>query len=134
MRKGECHVCGGSGVVDSGGFNPDGTPIDVACTECVPCRPDNRFIDLHHCAVSGEIPQEIEQLIDRCAIRDLSIDNEDLSLALKFCEMLWNRLVKMAEHYESMAELFPEGDIRGPMQLEAARDMRFVLSDCARDL
>lgn len=32
----ECHWCGGSGVVDSGGMDEQGRFINVPCTECVP--------------------------------------------------------------------------------------------------
>lgn len=94
---------------------------------------DNRFVKLHDCAVSGEIPQEIRSLIGRCEIGD-KFDNDDLSLALKFGELVWNRLVRMAEHYERQSENFVAGDIRAKCMLDAARDMRFVLSDTAIDL
>jgi len=94
---------------------------------------DNRFIHLHPCAVSGDMPDEIIKLIERCEVRDAS-DNDDLSLSLKFGEMVWRRLLRMAEHYERQADTFTEGDIRGPMMSQAAKDMRFVLSDTARDL
>ncbi len=29
-----CGTCDGSGAVDSGGFSPDGQPIDMPCPEC----------------------------------------------------------------------------------------------------
>jgi hypothetical protein len=61
------------------------------------------------------------------------IDADDLSLTLKFAQMLWRRLVRMAEHYERQSENFPHGDVRATMMEEAARDMRFVLSDTVID-
>jgi hypothetical protein len=94
---------------------------------------DNRFIDLHDCAVSGEMPTEIRTLVGRCEVGD-KVSNDDLSLALKFGELLWRRLLRFAEHYERQSENFMPGDIRGPMMGQAAKDMRFVLSDVARDL
>lgn len=96
-------------------------------------KTENRFIDLHHCAISGEMPEEIKTLIGRCEVGD-EIDNEDLSLALKFGELLWRRLLRLAEHYESQSENFMPGDIRGPMMKDSAKAMRFVLSDSTRDL
>lgn len=35
-RGTRCGFCGGTGEVDSGGFTPWGTPIDVACPYCKP--------------------------------------------------------------------------------------------------
>jgi len=95
---------------------------------------DNRFIHLHDLAVSGEMPPEIEALIGRCEINEHTFDNDDMSLALKFGELVWRRLVRMAEHYERQSANFMPGDNRAGMMANAARDMRFVLSDTARDL
>lgn len=95
---------------------------------------DNRFIDLHPCAVSGDMPENVKILIARCAVGEDVFANDDISLSLRFGELLWRRLLRMAEHYERQSDLFSEGDIRGPMMALAAKDMRFVLSDCARDL
>ena len=55
---------------------------------------DNRFIDLHECLVTGELPPEIKSLIGRCEINERSFTNDDLSLALKFGEMVWRRLLR----------------------------------------
>lgn len=99
-----------------------------------PCSTaDNRFIHLHPCAISGDMPEQIVKLIERGEIRDAS-DNDDLSVSLRFGEMIWRRLLRMAEHYERMSLHFTLGDVRGPMMSQAAKDMRFVLSDTARDL
>lgn len=95
---------------------------------------DNRLIDLHDCAVSGEMPEDIKTLVGMCETGTTSFGNDDLSLALKFGELVWRRLLRMAEHYEKQSENIIEGDIRGPMMAQAAKDMRFVLSDTARDL
>lgn len=109
----------------------DNMTREPATTNC--STSDNRFIDLHDCAVSGEIPSGIRSLIGRCEVLD-RIDNDDLSLALKFGELLWRRLLRMAEHYEKQSGNFMPGDSRADMMAQAARDMRFVLSDCVRDL
>ena len=93
---------------------------------------DNRFI-IHDCSNSGELPSDIRTLVGRCEVGD-KIDNDDLSLALKFGELLWRRLLCFAEHYERQSTNFMPDDIRGPMMAQAAKDMRFVLSDVARDL
>lgn len=95
---------------------------------------DNRFIHLHDCAVNGDMPIEIRQLIDRCEVNEINFSNDDMSLSLKFCELLWRRLLRTAEHYERQSQNFMPEDIRGPMMKDAAKAMRFVLSDCARDL
>lgn len=34
----ECRWCGGTGVVDSGGFDEAGRPINVPCSECCPAE------------------------------------------------------------------------------------------------
>lgn len=94
----------------------------------------NRCIDLHACAVSGDIPEPIHVLIGRCEIGEKAFDNDDMSMALKFGELVWRRLLRMAEHYEKQSDNFMEWDIRGPMMAEAAKSMRFVLSDAAIDL
>ena len=95
---------------------------------------DTRFTQMHYAVVSGELPVPIRQLVKRCEVNAEDFDNEDMSLALKFGELLWRRLTKLVEHYERQAENFMPGDSRAGMMKSAARDMRFVLSDCARDL
>ena len=40
----------------------------------------------------------------------------------------------MAEHYEKQSGNFMPEDIRGPMMEQAAKDMRHVLTDSAKDL
>jgi hypothetical protein len=100
---------------------------------------DNRFIHLHECAVSGDMPAEIRILVGRCEINETTFSNDDfsnddMSLALKFGELVWRRLLRFAEHYERQSKNFMPDDIRGPMMAQAAKDMRFVLSDVARDL
>ena len=95
---------------------------------------DNRFIHLHDCAVSGEMPAEMRSLIGRCEINENDFSNDDMSLALKFGELCWRRLLRLSEHYEKQSGNFMEWDSRGGMMAQAAKDMRFVLSDVARDL
>lgn len=34
----ECHWCGGTGAVDSGGCDENGRGINVPCSECLPAR------------------------------------------------------------------------------------------------
>ena len=89
--------------------------------------------ELHPSAVTGEIPQEIRSLIGRCEVGD-KFSNYDLSLALKFGELLWNRLTRMAEHYERQSGNFMPEDVRSMGMRDAAKDMRLVLHDCATDL
>lgn len=96
--------------------------------------PDNRFIHLHDLAVSGEMPPEVKALVGRREINEHTFGNDDMSLALKFGELVWRRLVRVAEHYEKQSENFMEWDSRGPMMAQAAKDMRFVLSGTAIDL
>lgn len=59
---------------------------------------DNRFIDLHDCAVSGEMPAEIRSLIGRCEINEATFSNDEMSLALKFGELVWRRLLRTARY------------------------------------
>ena len=82
----------------------------------------------------AELPEEIKQLIARCMVNEVSFDNDDMSVALKFGEMLWKRLYRMSDHYEKQSKQFVSGDIRGPMMAQAAEDMRHVLTDTDRDL
>ena len=81
-----------------------------------------------------ELPPEIMQLIGRCEINESQFDNDDMSIALKFGEMLWRRLTRMAEHYEKQSGNFMPEDIRGPMMAQAAKDMQYVLTDTDKDL
>ena len=112
---------------------PENTGEDVDAFDCSAAS-DNRLIHLHHCAVSGDMPAEIRSLIGRCEVGEDTFSNDDLSLALKFGELVWRRLLRTAEHCEAQSKNFMEWDIRGPMMAEAAKRMRFVLSDTARDL
>jgi len=83
---------------------------------------------------SAELPQAFSWLVNRCEINELSFMNEEMSVALKFGQMLFRRLTRLAEHYERMSVLFMSNDIRGPMMADAAKDMRLVVSDCVNDL
>lgn len=74
------------------------------------------------------LPENIKQLIQRCVINERSFDNDDMSIALHFAEMLWRRLAKMADHYER------QSDNWGPMMKQAATDMRHVLNDTRSDI
>lgn len=83
---------------------------------------------------SAELPQAISQLVGRCEMNEVSFTNHEMSVALKFGQMLFRRLTRLAEHYERMSELFMPNDIRGPMMGDSAKDMRLVVSDCVKDL
>lgn len=80
------------------------------------------------------LPPEIAILVERCKVDEAAFDNADMSLALKFGELLWRRLARMAEHYERMSTQFVEQDIRGPLMSQSAKDMRHVLGDVKKDL
>lgn len=88
--------------------------------------PDGSFYDA--------LPDAIRRLVGRCEINEHTFDNDDMSVSLKFGEMLWRRLARMADHYERQSGNFMWLDIRGPMMAQAARDMRHVLDDTRRDL
>ena len=82
----------------------------------------------------SDLPQNIAQLVARCEVGETSFDNDDMSLALKFGELLWRQLTRVAEHYERQSDNFMPQDIRGPMMFQAAETMRQVLKDAAMDL
>lgn len=83
--------------------------------------------------VDSELPEQIQSLIHRCEVNELSFDNDDMSLALMFGEMLWNRVEKVAEHFERLSEQENNGSVAKCM-LSAAELMRHVLSDTAKDI
>jgi len=78
------------------------------------------------------LPDEIAILIGRYGIANF--DSDDMSTALRFSEMLWRRLTRMAEHYERQSQNFMPDDIRRSMMQRAAKDMRHVLEDTKKDL
>ena len=84
--------------------------------------------------MSDEIPPCIRQLIGRCEINETQFDNDDMSLALKFGEMLHRRLTRFTEHYERRSGMYMPEDIRAKCDAQAAKDMRDILSDTHRDL
>lgn len=79
-------------------------------------------------------PASITQLVGRCEVGEESFSNDDMSVALKFGELLWRRLEKMADHYERQSGNFMPRDIRGPMMQHASDDMRHVLNNTAKDM
>lgn len=81
-----------------------------------------------------ELPAKIKTIVGRCEIGVISFSNDEMSVALKFGQLLHRRLTRMAEHYEKMSGHFMPEDIRGPMMAQAAKDMRHVLEDCSKDL
>lgn len=83
---------------------------------------------------SADLPLELSQLVGRCEINESVFTNDEMSVALKFGQMLFRRLTRMAEHYERVSGCFIPEDIRGPMMAQAAKDMRAVVSDCVKDL
>lgn len=85
------------------------------------------------CSTAVEMPSCITILKGRCEINERFFTNDDMSLALKYAEMLWRRLSRMSEHYERQSANFMDGDIRGPMMACAAKDMKHVLRNCADD-
>lgn len=84
--------------------------------------------------MDDSLPELIKQLVGRCEINETSFSNDDMSIALKFGELLWRRLTRMAEHYERQSKNFMPGDIRACGMNDAAKDMRHVLADCAKEL
>lgn len=84
--------------------------------------------------IETELPVEFSQLVGRCEVNESIFTNEEMSVALKFGEMLFCRLTRLAEHYERMSGHFMREDIRGPMMAQAAKDMRAVVRDCVKDL
>jgi len=82
----------------------------------------------------SELPEQIKTIVGRCEIGVISFSNDEMSVALKFGQLLHRRLTRMAEHYEKMSGHFMPEDIRGPMMAQAAKDMRHVLEDCSKDL
>ncbi len=80
-----------------------------------------------------EMPPDIKSLIAKCEVNWKRFNNREMSTALHFAEMLWRRLSRMAEHYERQSGNFMDGDIRGPMIAQAAKDMQHVLRDCTND-
>jgi hypothetical protein len=97
-------------------------------TQAAPVHP------LSSAVFDDAMPQEIVSLVRRCEVNEHRFSNEDVSVALKFGEMLWRRLARMADHYERQSVNFMPHDIRGPMMAHAASDMRHVLNDTRKDL
>ena len=84
-------------------------------------------------AMDCELPDEIKQLVGRCEIRE-SFDNDDMSLALKYAELLHKRFVRLAEFYEKQSGNFMPEDIRANCCADSAKLIRSVLKDCKADL
>lgn len=82
----------------------------------------------------SDMPGEIRQLAEQCEAGVRSFTNDQMSAALHFGETLWRRLGKVAEMYESMSGEFAEHDIRGSVVSQAAKIMRDVMADTAKDL
>lgn len=82
----------------------------------------------------ADLPQQIGVLAGRCEIGETRFDNADLSTSLKFGMMLFSRLNALADHYERMSGFYMPGDIRGPMQAHAAKDMKELIDRCIKDL
>lgn len=85
-----------------------------------------------------ELPQEIKSLVGSCEIGEKSFSNDEMSAALKFGQLLWCRLTRMAEHYERMAAgvepVHPMIPSREAGFLnQAAKDMWHVLEDTRKD-
>ena len=83
---------------------------------------------------SADLPLEFSELVGRCEVNEIAFTNDEMSVALKFGQMLFRRLTRLAEHYERMSGHFMPEDIRGPMMAQAAKDMRAVVGDCVKDL
>lgn len=84
----------------------------------------------HH----SDLPEKVKTIVGRCEIGVISFSNDEMSIVLKYGQLLHRRLTRMAEHYEKMSGNFMPEDIRGPMMAQAAKDMRHVLEDCSKDL
>ena len=83
---------------------------------------------------TDDLPESIKQLVGRCEINEHTFSNDDMSLALKFGELLWQRLTRFAEHYERMLGHFMPEDIRRTMMAQSAKDMRHILADVHNDI
>lgn len=79
--------------------------------------------ELHYCAKTGELPEEIRELVGRCEVGEKRFSNDEVSLALSFGERLWGELVELAELYE-----------KPPFSGQLASDIRSVLSTVASEL
>lgn len=89
-------------------------------------------------AFDEDLPTDITTLVGRCQIGETKFDNDDMSQALKFGELLWRRLCRMAEHYERMAAgvepVHPMIPSREAGFLnQAAKDMWHILEDTRKD-
>jgi hypothetical protein len=85
-----------------------------------------------HCYAGIELPVKLAQLAGRCEINEVAFDNNDMSLALMFGTLLWRRLTRMAEHYESKAK--GQSDAVRSASQNAANDMRHILADTRKDV
>jgi hypothetical protein len=82
------------------------------------------------------LPQEIKSLVGRCEIGVVRFDNDDMSTALKFGEMLWSYFVKLADYYERRevkAESMGHSMVAKAMG-EVARDVRTCLAQAKVNL
>jgi hypothetical protein len=82
---------------------------------------------------NSELPESVKAIVGRCEIGVISFSNDEMSVVLKYGQLLHRRLTRMAEHYEKMSGHFMPEDIRGPMMAQAAKDMRHVLEDTRKD-
>ena len=85
--------------------------------------------------MGDSLPQSIKTLVQRCEINESSFDNDDMSLSLFFGETLWNRVEKVAEYYERMAEAEQPNNPTLSLFVASVADLlRHVLSDTEKDI
>jgi hypothetical protein len=81
-----------------------------------------------------EIPENIRTLIKRCEINESAFDNDDMSQVLKFAEMLWRDVSRLAMHYENKAvEISSRSHVKSTLAevVTTAINIRNTLRHCA---
>ena len=84
--------------------------------------------------IKMELPDEIVALVKQCETNVTFFTNDEMSIALKYGEMLHRRLVKVIEHYERRARMYMPNDIRALCDKNTAALLRDVLADSKKDL
>lgn len=127
--KARCSCCG---ISTSDGYSSEDDAIKC-CNERANKQAESGPT-LCCAAFDDALPDEIKKLVGRCEINEHTFDSDEMYVALKFGEMLWRRLARMADHYERQSGNFMPNDIRGTMMAQASEDMRHVLNDTRQDL
>jgi hypothetical protein len=123
----------------SGFDSLDTLMLDIIATALEECERKDEADSLERPEPFDEdLPTDITSLVGRCEIGEKKFDNDDMSQALKFGELLWKRLCRMAEHYERMAAgvepVHPMIPSREAGFLnQAAKNMWHILEDTRKD-